>query len=71
MDNTAVASVRVLAPAGMLGAGFPDLTIERGLELGADVISVDGGSTDSGPTTWAPRSPRPRVPRSPGTCASC
>ncbi|MFD0229516.1 acyclic terpene utilization AtuA family protein [Streptomyces hirsutus] len=49
MDNEAVGSVRVLAPTGMLGAGFPDITIERGLELGADVISVDGGSTDSGP----------------------
>ncbi|MGA6167271.1 acyclic terpene utilization AtuA family protein [Amycolatopsis magusensis] len=33
----------------MLGAGFAPATIERGLALGADVISVDGGSTDSGP----------------------
>jgi hypothetical protein len=33
----------------MLGGGFPAETIERGLSLGADVISVDGGSTDSGP----------------------
>jgi hypothetical protein len=33
----------------MLGGGFPAETIERGLTLGADVISVDGGSTDSGP----------------------
>jgi hypothetical protein len=33
----------------MLGAGFPPQTIDRGLELGADVIAVDGGSTDSGP----------------------
>lgn len=44
-----VGSVRVLAASGMLGSGFPEATITRGLELGADVISVDGGSTDSGP----------------------
>ncbi|WP_440073490.1 acyclic terpene utilization AtuA family protein [Streptosporangium sp. OZ121] len=42
-------AVRVLAPSGMLGAGFPPETIDRGLGLGADVIAVDGGSTDSGP----------------------
>ncbi len=42
-------SVRVLAPSGMLGGGFPPETVARGLALGADVISVDGGSTDSGP----------------------
>ncbi|MCO8275172.1 DUF1446 domain-containing protein [Actinoplanes sp. TRM 88003] len=41
--------VRILAPTGMLGAGFPPETVTRGLELGADVIAVDGGSTDSGP----------------------
>ncbi|MGQ4267484.1 acyclic terpene utilization AtuA family protein [Nocardiopsis changdeensis] len=42
-------SVRVLTPAGMLGAGFPPETIDRGIALGADVIAIDGGSTDSGP----------------------
>ncbi|BCJ49864.1 hypothetical protein Asp14428_13390 [Actinoplanes sp. NBRC 14428] len=42
-------SVRVLVPSGMLGSGFPPEVVERGLELGADVIAVDGGSTDSGP----------------------
>lgn len=41
--------VRILVPAGMLGAGFPPETVARGLELGADVIAIDGGSTDSGP----------------------
>jgi len=41
--------VRVLMPVGMLGGGFPATTIARGIELGADVIAVDGGSTDSGP----------------------
>jgi hypothetical protein len=42
-------SVRVLVPAGMLGSGFPAQTVSRGVELGADAIVVDGGSTDSGP----------------------
>lgn len=46
MNDTAV---RVLVPTGMIGAGFTPETVERGLELGADVIAVDGGSTDSGP----------------------
>lgn len=42
-------SVRVLVPVGMLGGGFPAETVTRGIELGADVIAIDGGSTDSGP----------------------
>ena len=42
-------SVRILVPSGMLGSGFPPEIVDRGLELGADVIAVDGGSTDSGP----------------------
>jgi hypothetical protein len=33
----------------MLGGGFTPETVQRGLDLGADVIAVDGGSTDSGP----------------------
>ena len=41
--------VRILVPSGMLGSGFPASIVDRGLELGADVIAVDGGSTDSGP----------------------
>jgi hypothetical protein len=41
--------VGVLVPAGMLGAGFDAATVERGLTLEPDVITVDGGSTDSGP----------------------
>lgn len=41
--------VRVLVPVGMLGGGFPAVTVQRGIELGADIIAVDGGSTDSGP----------------------
>jgi hypothetical protein len=42
-------SVRILVPTGMLGGGFTTASVTRGLELGADVIAVDGGSTDSGP----------------------
>jgi hypothetical protein len=49
MDSEPVKSVRVLSPSGMLGAGWDHATIERGIALGADVISIDAGSTDSGP----------------------
>src|SRR5689334_3656227 len=42
-------SVRILVPCGMLGAGFPAEIVARGLDLGADVIAVNGGSTASGP----------------------
>ncbi|MDG4788975.1 acyclic terpene utilization AtuA family protein [Micromonospora sp. WMMD1102] len=42
-------SVRILVPSGMLGSGFPPEIVDRGLDLGADVIALDGGSTDSGP----------------------
>jgi hypothetical protein len=41
--------IRVLVPSGMLGSGFPAETVTRGIELGADAIVIDGGSTDSGP----------------------
>ncbi|MBX9391467.1 acyclic terpene utilization AtuA family protein [Streptomonospora nanhaiensis] len=55
MDDTAV---RILVPAGMLGAGFPPETVERGIALGADVIAIDGGSTDSGPFYLGSASPK-------------
>src|SRR3954447_25979390 len=42
-------SVGVLTPTGMLGSGIHEDSVERGLQLGADVITVDGRSTDSGP----------------------
>jgi hypothetical protein len=45
--------VRVLVPAGMLGAGFTAASIDRGIALGAHVIAIDGGSTDSGPAYLA------------------
>jgi hypothetical protein len=44
-----MSTLNVLMPTGMLGGGFPADTVSRGLELGADAIVVDGGSTDSGP----------------------
>lgn len=48
---TALASstVKVVYPTGMLGAGFSAEAIQRGIEMGADAIAIDGGSTDSGP----------------------
>ncbi|MFE0923499.1 acyclic terpene utilization AtuA family protein [Streptomyces nigra] len=47
--DTPAEKTGILVPAGMLGAGFSEATVERGLALGADVIAIDGGSTDSGP----------------------
>jgi len=47
--STSPENVGILVPTGMLGGGFSPATIARGIELGADVIAVDGGSTDSGP----------------------
>lgn len=41
--------VGVLVPSGMLGSGFSPESLQRGIELGASIIAVDGGSTDSGP----------------------
>lgn len=41
--------VKVLFPSGMLGAGFPIESVALGLEMGADAIAIDAGSTDSGP----------------------
>ena len=44
-----MANARIVIPAGMLGAGFGPAALDRGIELGADAIAIDGGSTDSGP----------------------
>ena len=41
--------VRVLAPSGVLGAGFKEASFARGVAMAPDVIACDGGSTDSGP----------------------
>ncbi|WP_370617819.1 acyclic terpene utilization AtuA family protein [Mumia qirimensis] len=57
-DPQQTESVRILVPAGMLGAGFAESTVERGIALGADVISIDGGSTDSGPAYLGASKPK-------------
>lgn len=44
-----MAEAKILVPAGMLGAGFTAEALDRGIELGAEAIAIDGGSTDSGP----------------------
>ena len=49
MTTPTTESVKVFVPIGMLGGGFAESIVERGMELGPDVIAVDGGSTDSGP----------------------
>ncbi|MFJ2334004.1 acyclic terpene utilization AtuA family protein [Pseudomonas helleri] len=41
--------VRVLAPSGVIGAGFKASSLERGVALKPHVIACDAGSTDSGP----------------------
>ena len=41
--------VRVLAPSGVIGAGFKASSLERGIALKPHVIACDAGSTDSGP----------------------
>ncbi|MEV7095058.1 acyclic terpene utilization AtuA family protein [Amycolatopsis sp. NPDC051045] len=58
MNSQRVDPVRVLSPSGMLGAGWDHATIERGIALGADVISIDAGSTDSGPHYLGSASPK-------------
>ncbi|KAA1422988.1 DUF1446 domain-containing protein [Mumia zhuanghuii] len=56
-------SVRILVPTGMLGAGFAESTVERGIALGADVIAIDGGSTDSGPAYLGASKPKTSAPQ--------
>ena len=40
---------RVLVPTGVLGLGFDQKALDRGIDCSPDIIAVDGGSTDSGP----------------------
>jgi hypothetical protein len=42
--------IRILAPTGVLGAGFEESSFRRGIGLRPHVIACDAGSTDSGPT---------------------
>jgi len=44
-----VNELRILSPCGILGYGFPEASLTRGLDLKPDVIAVDAGSTDAGP----------------------
>ena len=41
--------IRVLAPSGVVGAGFKEKSFARGLAMSPHVIACDAGSTDSGP----------------------
>ena len=45
--------IRVLAASGMLGTGFPEESLHKGLAMRPHFIGVDAGSTDSGPTDLA------------------
>jgi len=40
---------RMLSTSGILGYGYPEESLERGVAMGVDMIGVDGGSTDPGP----------------------
>ena len=41
--------MKILAPCGILGYGFPKESFLRGIEQKPDAIVVDAGSTDAGP----------------------
>lgn len=41
--------MKILAPCGILGYGFPKESFVRGIEQKPDAIVVDAGSTDAGP----------------------
>jgi len=43
--------VRVLAATGMVGAGYLESTLEKGLARDPDFIGCDAGSTDGGPAS--------------------
>jgi hypothetical protein len=51
--------IRVLAPTGVLGAGFEETSFQRGIELRPHVIACDAGSTDSGPAHLGSGLPKP------------
>jgi hypothetical protein len=42
---------RVLIPSGVLGLGFDEAALWRGVGMRPDIIAIDGGSTDSGPAS--------------------
>lgn len=41
--------IRILAPCGILGYGYPKQSFQNGMEKRPDAIVVDAGSTDAGP----------------------
>jgi hypothetical protein len=44
-----VKEIKALAASGMLGSGFKEESLRKGLSWGPDFIGCDAGSTDSGP----------------------
>lgn len=42
-------TTRVLVPSGVLGLGFDQAALAKGVAAKPDIICIDGGSTDSGP----------------------
>lgn len=51
--------IRVLAPTGVLGAGFDLTGFRRGIAARPHVIACDAGSTDSGPSALGSGRPKP------------
>ena len=41
--------LKILAPCGILGYGFPEASFRQGIEDKPDAIIVDAGATDAGP----------------------
>jgi len=44
-----MADFRMLSTSGILGYGYPEDSLERGIAMGLDAIGADAGSTDPGP----------------------
>jgi len=44
-----MADFRMLSTSGILGYGYPEASLQRGVAMGVDVIGADAGSTDPGP----------------------
>ncbi|MFW2544276.1 acyclic terpene utilization AtuA family protein [Primorskyibacter sp. 2E107] len=42
---------RILIPSGVLGLGFDEDALWRGVAMKPDLLAIDGGSTDSGPAS--------------------
>jgi len=48
-DKTSAKEVRLLSVTSILGYGFPELALQRGMEADPHMIGADAGSTDPGP----------------------